>query len=160
MLASVRIEIQVMSPFMYGFATIEHDILYKQLSGPAPADVVGSLTTLRAAAALGEHASREVQRGMLAKANPSPTAIGQSASAGEDPERRYQREVVEWALREDVRDIETVANTLLKAFGSTFSRDVLVGNLRQTLGNTNRVGIYYPYKVTPSDARTVELIRS
>ena len=48
------IEIQVMSAFMWGFMTLEHDIGYKQLHGESDKDLLSCLNLLKGVANLGE----------------------------------------------------------------------------------------------------------
>ena len=48
------IEIQVMSAFMWGFMTLEHDIEYKKLHGEPDEDLLSYLNLLKGVANLGE----------------------------------------------------------------------------------------------------------
>lgn len=48
------IEIQVMSPFMWAFSALEHDIIYKELHGKPDAMAVSQLELLKGIANLGE----------------------------------------------------------------------------------------------------------
>lgn len=48
------IEIQVMSPFMWGFTMLDHDIRYKELHGEPTEEILRSLELLKGIANLGE----------------------------------------------------------------------------------------------------------
>ena len=52
------IEIQVMSPFMWGFTMLDHDIRYKELHGEPTEEILRSLELLKGIANLGEIAQQ------------------------------------------------------------------------------------------------------
>lgn len=62
-LSNVTIEIQVMSPFTYGYMAQEHDIRYKQLQGVITLDDIINLEKLQSAAQQGNAASKQLQQG-------------------------------------------------------------------------------------------------
>ena len=57
-LPELVIEIQVMSPFMWGFTMLDHDIRYKELHGEPTEDILRSLELLKGIANLGEIAQQ------------------------------------------------------------------------------------------------------
>lgn len=61
LLDNVTIEIQVMSPFTYGYVAQEHDIRYKQLQGVITLDDIINLEQLQSAAQQGNAASKRLQ---------------------------------------------------------------------------------------------------
>lgn len=66
------IEIQVMSAFMWGFSTLEHDIQYKRLHGEPSEDLVLSLEQLKGIANLGEIGLEMFDRHLVPVARLSP----------------------------------------------------------------------------------------
>lgn len=60
-LSNVTVEIQVMTPFMYGYMAQEHDIRYKQLQGVITLNDIINLENLQSAAQQGDAASEQLQ---------------------------------------------------------------------------------------------------
>lgn len=66
------VEIQVMSAFMWGFSTLEHDIEYKKLHGEPSEDLVLSLEMLKGISNLGEIGLEMYDRYFVTAARLSP----------------------------------------------------------------------------------------
>jgi ppGpp synthetase/RelA/SpoT-type nucleotidyltranferase len=108
-LQDVKIEIQVMSPFMWAYQDLEHDVEYKQLSGTPSQEETRALEYVRGIANLGEVAIQHFEDAAFARQNtasPSTITISTEKNGNRSVDQGFP--LLENSLQSQAHDLESL----------------------------------------------------